>query len=227
MAAKKKSSQAEDNLELIENSLGKTEQYIEENQKSITIIIAAIVLIVGGYLAYQKFYIAPKEQEAQKEVFMAQNCFAQDSFRLALNGDGFNDGFLNIADQYSMTKVGNLCNYYIGISYLRLGQFDDAIEYLDKFDGSDMLVTTMAIGAIGDAYVEKDDLESAISYYKKAAERQANDFTSPLFLMKLGLTYEKLGNKEDALKAYEKIKTDFVKSNEAKRIQKYIERVKL
>jgi TolA-binding protein len=90
-----------------------------------------------------------------------------------------------------------------------------------------MLVTTMAIGAIGDAYVEKDDLESAISYYKKAAERQANDFTSPLFLMKLGLTYEKLGNKEDALKAYEKIKTDFVKSNEAKRIQKYIERVKL
>jgi uncharacterized membrane protein len=127
MAAKKKSSQAEDNLELIENSLGKTEQYIEENQKSITIIIAAIVLIVGGYLAYQKFYIAPKEQEAQKEVFMAQNYFAQDSFRLALNGDGFNDGFLNIADQYSMTKVGNLCNYYIGISYLRLGKFDDAI----------------------------------------------------------------------------------------------------
>ena len=227
MATKKKNAKKEDNLELIENSLSRTEQYIEENQKSISIIIAAIVLIVGGYLAYQKFYIAPKEQEAQKEVFMAQNYFAEDSFRLALNGDGFNDGFLNIADEYSMTKVGNLCNYYIGISYLRLGQYDDAIEYLDKFDGNDMLVTTMAIGAIGDAYVEKDDLESAISYYKKAAERRTNDFTSPLFLMKLGLTYEKLGNKEEALKTYEKIKTDFVKSNEAKRIQKYIERVKL
>jgi tetratricopeptide (TPR) repeat protein len=214
-------------LEAIQNTLGRTEQFIEENQKSVSIIIGAIIFIIVGYFAYQNFYVKPLEEEAQQQIFMAQNYFAQDSFKLALNGDSFNDGFLDVADNYGMTNTGSLANYYAGISYLHLGQYDDAIEYLKKFDAGDELVTTMAIGAIGDAYVEKDEFDEAISYYKKATERKTNDFITPVFLIKLGLTYEKLGNKEDALSAYEKIKTEYVKSNEARKIDKYIERVKL
>jgi len=227
MAKDTKHSSGDENLEAIQNTLGRTEQFIEENQKSVSIIIGAIIFIIVGYFAYQNFYVKPLEEEAQQQIFMAQNYFAQDSFKLALNGDSFNDGFLDIADNYGMTNTGSLANYYAGISYLHLGQYDDAIEYLKKFDAGDDLVSTMAIGAIGDAYVEKDAFDEAISYYKKASERKPNDFITPVFLMKLGLTYEKLGEKDKALEAYQTIKTEYVKSTEARKIDKYIERVKL
>lgn len=227
MAKNKKHSAGDENLEVIQNTLGRTEQFIEENQKSVSIIIGAIIFIVVGYFAFQKFYVAPLEEEAQQQVFMAQTYFAQDSFQLALDGDGFNEGFLAIADDYGMTNTGSLANYYAGISYLHMGQFDEAIDYLKKFDAGDEMVTTMAIGAIGDAYVAKDEIEEAVSYYKKASERMTNEFITPMFLMKLGLAYEHLGKKEEALVSYQKIKTEYVKSTEARKIEKYIERVKI
>jgi len=227
MAKDVKRSTGDENLEAIQNTLGRSEQFIEENQKSVSIIIGAIIFIVVGYFAYQKFYIAPLEEEAQSQIFMAQNYFAQDSFKLALDGDGFNDGFLTIADDYGMTNTGSLANYYAGVSFLHLGQFDDAIDYLKSFDAGDDMVSTMAIGAIGDAYVEKDDVNEAVSYYKKASERKTNEFITPVYLMKLGLAYENLGKKDEALAVYETIKTEYSKSNEARKIDKYIARLKI
>ncbi len=227
MAKNTKHSSADENLEVIQNTLGRTEQFIEENQKSVSIIIGAIIFIVVGYFAYQKFYVAPLEEDAQTQIFMAQNYFAQDSFQLALDGDGFNEGFLTIADDFGMTNTGSLANYYAGISYLHLGQFEDAIEHLKNFDAGDDMISTMAIGAIGDAYVEQDDIDEAISYYKRASERKTNEFITPLYLMKLGLAYENLGKKDEALATYEMIKMEYMKSNEARKIDKYIERVKM
>jgi TolA-binding protein len=227
MAKETKHSTGDENLEAIQSSLGRTEQFIEENQKSVSIIVGAIIFIVVGYFAFQKFYVAPLEEEAQSQIFMAQNYFAQDSFQLALDGDGFNEGFLDIADNYDMTNTGALANYYAGISYLHLGQFDEAIDYLKGFDANDEMITTMALGAIGDAYVEKDDIDEAISYFKNASERRTNKFLTPVFLMKLGLAYENNEQKDKALEAYEKIKKEYPRSTEARKIDKYIERVKL
>lgn len=227
MAKHSKHSSGDENLEAIQNTLGRTEQFIEENQKSVSIIIGAIIFIVVGYFAYQKFYVAPLEEEAQSQIFMAQNYFAQDSFKLALDGDGFNEGFLTVADDYSMTNTGGLANYYAGISYLHLGEFDNAIEALKSFDAGDDMISTMALGAIGDAYVEKGQVEEAVTYFKKASERNTNEFITPVYLMKLGLAYENLGKKDDAFEAYNKIKVDFPKSNEARKVEKYITRTQI
>jgi tetratricopeptide (TPR) repeat protein len=224
--AKTNRSTGDENLEAIQSSLGKTEQFIEENQKSITIIVAAIIFIVVGYLAYQKFYIAPQEDEAQREIFLAQADFAKDSFQLALNGvEGYYEGFEAIANDYSMTTVGSIANFYAGISHLRLGNYDEAIEYLRNFDSEDEILSTMAIGAIGDAYVEKNELEEAVSYFKKASERKSNEFVTPVYLLKLGLVYEKLAKKDEAKKAYTKLKEEYAKSTEARNVDKYLTRL--
>ncbi len=225
MSDKTKHSSGDENLEAIQSSLGKTEQFLETNRKSISIILSVIVLIVVGYMAYQKFYITPMEEEAEAEIFMAQHYFEQDSFKLALEGDGFSEGFEAIADEYGATKVGVLANYYAGISHLKLGNFDQAIEYLEGFDAGDELVTTMAIGAVGDAYVQKGDVEKAVSYFKKAANRNNNELTAPIFLFKLGLAYENLGDKENAKETYTTIKEKYPKSTEARNIDKYITRL--
>ena len=42
-------------------------------------------------------------------------------------------GFIDIADDYSSTKAGKLANYYAGLSYLYLGEFENAIDYLEDF----------------------------------------------------------------------------------------------
>jgi tetratricopeptide (TPR) repeat protein len=223
----KKNVADQDQFEAVENALSKTEHYIEENQKSLTIIIFAIIIIVGGYLGYKRFVMTPKENEAQTQMWMAEQYFAKDSFNLALNGDGNYLGFLDIIEEYSITKSANLANYYTGISYLHLGQYENAIEYLKQFESNDKMIAPIAYGAIGDAYVELENTDEALVFYKKAVTSSENDFTAPIYLMKVGLVQEKNGEYKKALEAYRKIEKEYPNTSEGRQIQKYIARVEM
>jgi TolA-binding protein len=220
--SKKKIEENPSGFQTVENALSRTEQYIEENQKSLTIILIAIVVLIGGYLGYKKFYLEPANEDALEAMYVAENYFEQDSFQLALDGDGANYGFLDVIDEYSITKTGNLAHYYAGICYMRTGDFESAIDHLEKFDGEDIMVGSIAIGAIGDCNLELGNKEEAAELYLKAAVRKKNDFTSPIFLKKAGLVFEDLQEYDKALKAYNTIKKDYPETEEGKVIDKYI-----
>lgn len=223
--AKKKNVQS-DSIEGVEHALSRTEQFIEENQKVIMIVVGVILAVVAGYLGFKRFYQAPLEAEARSQMFMAERYFENDSFNLALNGDGNNWGFLDIIDEYKMTKSANLSEYYAGISYLHLGQFDAAIEHLQNFKSDDKIVSSIALGALGDAYTELGELDKAVSYYKKAANHNDNQFSAPIYLIKAGLIYEELGDPESALKMYERIQEEYPESTEGRKAEMYMARVK-
>ncbi|MBA7524524.1 Cell division coordinator CpoB [subsurface metagenome] len=225
--SKKKNAQHESGFETVEHALTRTEQYIEENKKSLSIIIAVIIGIIGIYLGYNKFILNPKENEAQAQIFRAEQYFERDSFLLALEGDGDAYGFIDIIDEYGITKTANLAYYYAGICFLRLGDYEDAIEHLKKFDSNDKLVSLIAMGSIGDAYVELDDLDEAISFYEEAVSKNKNDFITAVYLKKLGLVYEEINNYKKALAAYEKINKEYPESEEARDIDKYIQAAKM
>ncbi|HEX7412381.1 MAG TPA: tetratricopeptide repeat protein [Bacteroidales bacterium] len=222
----KKVDNTEEKIQVVEEALGKSEQFIEKNQKLITIVVGAFILILLGYFGFQKFYLAPREKEAQSQMFMAQKYFEQDSLKLALNGDGNYLGFLNIIDDYSMTKAANLSHYYAGMIYLKKGDYNTAIEQLKKFDSDDEFVGPMATGAIGDAYMEQNNTDKAIEYYLKAADQKKNDLTSPQFLLKAGWACETAGKYDKAIEAYVRIQKEFTKSMESRDIEKYIARAK-
>lgn len=209
----------------VTQSLSKAEHFFEENRKSITFIAVALFVIVGGYYAYLYLYQTPREKEAQEFIFSAQNYFEQDSLRLALNGDGQNYGFLDIADEYSGTKAGNLANYYAGISYLNRGEFENAIEYLDKFSSDDPILSVIATGAIGDAFLELGQPGEALDYYQRATSGESNEFVVPFYLKKAGLVAEEQGDLNKASKFYTRIKKDFKDSQEGSDIDKFIARV--
>ncbi|MEE4196626.1 MAG: tetratricopeptide repeat protein [Bacteroidales bacterium] len=223
MSKKKVSDQ--DQFESVENALSRTEHYIEQNQKSLTIIVLAIIVIVGGYLGYQRFVVSPKEKEAQSQMWMAEQYFARDSFNLAIHGDGNYLGFLDIVEEYSITKSANLANYYIGISYLRLGNFEEAIDYLKAFESDDKMVAPIAYGAIGDANMELGNTEEALRFYEKAVTKSENEFTTPIYLMKVGFVHEQSEDYQKALETYQSIKDKFPESAEGRQIDKYIARV--
>jgi tetratricopeptide (TPR) repeat protein len=141
-------------------------------------------------------------------------------------GDKTMMGFEDVANNYGITSVGTLANYYAGICCLRTGQYERAIEFLQKYDGNDMMIAPIAIGCIGDANMELNRTDEALKYYLKAAEKNANDFTTPIFLKKAAFAYELKNNYQEALNIYERIKTEHAQSNEAREIEKYIAKVK-
>ena len=126
----KKTDNTEDKIHVVEEALSKSEQFIEKHQKTLMIIIGAIIVIGLGFFAFQRLFLDPREKEAQGQMFMAQKYFEEDSLNKALNGDGNYVGFLSIIDDYSMTKACNLSKYYSGIIYLKQGKYEDAITYL-------------------------------------------------------------------------------------------------
>ena len=218
-------NKTEDQFAQIEETLSKTEQFIEENQKSLMTIIGAIVGIVALFSVYQNFYIEPMEKEAQAEMYMAELYFQKDSFNLALNGDGQYLGFLDIANDYSSTNVGQLANYYAGLSYLHTADYDNAIEYLDDFSSDDIILSSLALGCIGDAYMELGDTDAALDAYADAVNNSANDFTAPRYMMKQAMIYTSIGDNNKALDLFKAIQSDYKTSREANGIEKYIARV--
>lgn len=208
----------------VEEVYSRTETFVEENKNVLTIVVAAIAIVVGGYFAYQSFYLEPLQVQAQEEMFMAEKYFGQDSMNLAIYGDGIYPGFLTIADEYSGTKAGNLANYYLGIAYLRTGQYEAAIDALGDFKSDDVMVGDVALGAMGDAYMELGDYNKAESHYVKAANRKPNNFTSPIYLMKAAKTNELLGDYAKAIDLYNEIKEDYKQSPQAVEVDKFIAR---
>jgi tetratricopeptide (TPR) repeat protein len=204
----------------------KVERYFRENKKSIAIIGGVAIALVLGFLAYIKFYKGPKEQEAQDIMWKAQYYFEKDSFNLAINGDGQHPGFAQIVDEYSGTDAGGLAYYYLGMCYLNTGQFDLAIEALENAEVEDMVVSSLAIGALGDAYMEKGDVETALTQYEEAASNDDNQFTTPLFLKKAAAIYESQGEWAKAKEHYQTIYDKYEASTEGRDIEKYLTRAK-
>ena len=224
--SKKKKETARKGIENVEQTLTRTEQFLEQNYKPLLYVLAGAVLLVGiAWLL--RMYISKKNEEALSQMYMAEQYFGQDSLRLALNGDGNNLGFIDIAKEYRSTRSGKLANFYAGACLMHLGQYEEAIGYLTKYKQNDEVIAPQAKGLIGDAHVELGDMAAGIKNYLEAADMAENAFLTPIYLMKAGMLYENEGKWSDALKLYERVQDKYPESNEGRSIDKYIARVKL
>jgi len=202
------------------NTAERKGSFVQDNLKSVIFIGGAIIVLILLYIGYQKIYLAPRAGEAADAMYKAEEFALIDSLqKKAIDGDGSFLGFKQIAEEYSNTPSANIANAYLGGLYLRQQNFQEAITYLKKYTetGSEIL-DPLVIGLIGDAYSESHDYKNAADYYKKAAAKSKNSYTSPLFLKKLGLVYEQLDENKLAAEAYSKIKVDYPESIEASTI---------
>ncbi|MGL2964312.1 tetratricopeptide repeat protein [Flavobacterium sp. RSB2_4_14] len=219
-------------FDTLDQTASRAEDFIAKNQKYILGSLLAVVVVVVGYFAYEKFIADPKEQEGAEELFVAQQNFqkavddtankADSLYNLVLKGSEGKFGAIKIAEEYSGTDAGNLANYYAGIAYLNTGKYAEAITSLEKFSSEDIMLSTLAKGAIGDAYAQQNKQKEALDNYIKAADASQNNFTRPRYLLKAGKTALALGNKVDALKYFTDIKDNFETSPEAQQIDALI-----
>jgi tetratricopeptide (TPR) repeat protein len=225
--SKKTNKKAEERVEGVEHALTSAEQFIESYQKQIIWVVGVIVGVVVLYMAFQNFYIEKKSGDAASEMFRAEQYFESQSWALALNGDNNYLGFIDIISEYRFTPPARLATYYAGICYLHLGEYEDAIAYLKKYKSKDKILSSLALGGIGDAYSELGDAAKAVAYYKKAAGKNKNDFTTPLYLLRAGILLENEGNYKEAGRLYGMIKEDYAGSTEGRSIDKYITRLEV
>jgi TolA-binding protein len=220
MAKKEETKDLLENAEVIQEKLIDVETWLEKNPKTAIGIVAAILLIVGGYFGY-RYYLGNQDDIAQKEMFQAIRYFEADSLNLALNGDGNNLGLLQIIEDYGSTDAGNLANYYTGVIYLKQGKFPLAIFHFEDFSSDDLLVQARAYSLMGDAYMEQKDYENAAKYYSKAANYKPNKEFTPTYLMKAALAYEKLNQNQKAIDAYQTIIDKYWESPELQSAKKF------
>jgi len=225
MSKKKNVKQTDKNLEGIEQALTRSEQFIEDNQKALTYILGGLVVVLLIVIGGNRYYLKPLNEEAAADMYYAERFFEMDSFNLALNGYGTYPGFLNVIDDYGISKSAKISKYYAGVCYHQLGDHEAAVKLLNKFKTDDLLVGAAKYSTLGDAYVEMGDMNKAISAYKSGIEKYENNFSSPIMLKKLGLVYEELAQLDDALEAYKVIESNYPATAEGKEIKKYIGRV--
>jgi tetratricopeptide (TPR) repeat protein len=225
MSKKKNVKQTDKNLEGIEQALTRSEQFIEDNQKILTYILGVLIVVLLIIIGGNRYYLKPLNEEAAADMYYAERFFEMDSFNLALNGYGTYPGFLNVMDDYGITKSAKLSKYYAGVCYHQLGDQEAAINLLSKFKTSDLLIGAAKYSTLGDAYVELGELNKAVSSYQSGISKYENNFSSPIMLKKLGIVYEELGKLEEALTTYKTIESTYPGTPEGKEIAKYIGRV--
>ena len=217
-------------FDTLDQTASKTEDWVIKNQKYIFIIIGVVAVVVLGFLGYREYIAKPAQNEAMNDMFQAQKYFNEavnatekDSlYTLALNGGEGKYGMLDIISEHNGTQAANLANYYAGMAYLNLKDYKNAIEYLSNFSSDDEVLGPLAKGGIGDAFVQLNQQEDALSYYEQAAKLKTNDYTTPMYLFKAGTIALELGQVDKALTYFNSIKDDYPNSTEAATIDVFI-----
>ena len=211
------------NAEAVVEAVSKTEKFFNENGKLLSIIAAAVVVVAAGIFCWYKFAYQPKVEEAQGQMAYAEQNFRAGNYETALNGDGNVLGFVQVMDEYG-AKAGKSVYFYAGVCELQLGNWDAAIKYLNSYKGKDAILAARAAACIGDAYIGLEEYSKALAQFEKAANMADNLFAAQ-YLVKAGVTAEKLGQDAKALEFYKKVKDQYPSSMEGYDVDKYIGRI--
>lgn len=223
MANLNNKTQEELQQEKINESVSKTEQFLNDNKKTIWGCLAAAVVIAAGALCYSNFYLTPKKAKAAAEMYSAEALFQAGNYAEALAGDGNNLGFADIISEYG-SKAGQAVYFYAGVCELQEGNYSEAVSYLKKYKGDEPILKARALANLGDAYCGLEEYSTAVKCFEKAAKTADNIFAAA-YLLKAGICYEELGNEAKALECYTAIRETYPGSIEGSEIDKYIERI--
>jgi tetratricopeptide (TPR) repeat protein len=214
-------------------ALDKTQEFWTKYSKPFSIGLLVIVVIVGGYLAYNSLIVEPSEKKAEEAIFRAEEYFRMDSLDKALNGDGISQGLLRIISKYGGTDACNRAQLMAGSIYLKKGDFKNAIKHLDEFATSVEQIKARKLALLGDAHSEigfssnnNSEKEKAADFYKQAADEFPKDeVNSPEYLFRAGYLYESMGKNKEAIDVYTRIKEKYPSSQHGFDIDKYLSRL--
>ena len=119
----------------LEEALTKSEQFFENNKKTIFGVLIAIIVIIAGGMLYNTKVAQPRQLKAAEAIYPGETYFVNGDYSTALNGDAYGfDGFEELSKQYKNIKAGKLAGLYAGLCYAQLDSMDVAQKYLEKYN---------------------------------------------------------------------------------------------
>ena len=214
--------------ETLGSAMNKTELYFERNGKTMSYVLLGLIVLAALVFGYRSLVSGPRVEKAAEMISEAQYRFEAETpdYELALDGDANGAGFLDVARQYGSTPAGNLAKHYAGICYLRLGDLDNAAEYLAKYSPVEGLpgsiLNAQNLGLQGDVAVERGDYAAAVKFYEKAVKASDNNLTAPMYLRKAGMAETAQGNAAAAAALFQRIIDDYPSSYDAREAEKLL-----
>jgi len=210
-----------DSPEAFQQTLSTTQAFAEKYKNVFVGVLTVFILLMGGVFFF-KVYTDNQNKEAEVQLFPAIFYFEKDSLDKALFGDNnYTDGFVAVSEEYALTDAGKTAAFYAGVSFLKKGEADKALKHLEGLSLGDKLVQARVYALTGDAYVEKGDIDKAISAFKSAVAHHPNEQFTPAYLMKLAVAYKEKGDKEGAKAAYKRIIDEYKGATELNDAKKY------
>ena len=222
----------------VNDALAQSEAFVIKYKKQIIAAAVAVVVVVGGFIAYIYGYSKPREDKAQELLgVVMQKYVMQQDFEKALEGEGKTMGLAKIAETYSSTDAGNLAAYEAGLCYYQLGKNADAIKYLEKFSPKgDNTISAQALYALANCYANAKQLDKSVDTFKKAAKATNVPALAAEYLFQAATILQSQNKNDEALKIYQDIKASYPSAPICSRqqqngvvmdaiIDKYIERL--
>lgn len=218
--ANNKENETRTSLDELNDTLSNVvEQKVQKNKSSIILGVLAIVVVAVGVLFFMNMResgaAAANEAIAQADMSLNQG---NDSIALAQ--------YMQVADNEGY-DAGNRAALQAAILLYKKGEYQKAIEYLDKYSPDEALVGAASYSLKGDCYVNLEKYDEAISAFEKAVNVSDNNaYYTPLFLIKQANVYRAKADYNKEAATYEKIKNDYPEYCMTFPVEKYIHRAK-
>ena len=158
--------------------------FIKRNKAAVISVSLAFVLVVGGGLFY---YLNSQRNEVRAQELLAgpEMLFEQGLYEAALLGDDTTGGagLVDVINNYGRTRAGNLAHYYAAVAESELGNYTDALFYIERFDPPRGILGVGPIALHAVILSNLGELNQAGDIFVKAARWDENRSTTPQNLL--------------------------------------------
>ncbi len=167
--------------------------------------LVVLVLLAAGYV----YYRSVQQEEAQQRLGQILSVYESGDYQMALDGTGDRVGLLAIADDYSVTPAGNLATFYAADALYQLGEYERALDLYEDYDISSDILGAGALAAQAAIYENREQFVLAAQHYLSAANAYESQATAPGYLLSAGRAYEEADRYEQAVDAYDRLRSDY------------------
>ena len=205
----------------------KAREFVEKNKKILSYILTGVIIIVAGIIIYRNNVKAENER-AEALLSKIIGYYDNGDYKTAIDGIPQRNiqGLKYIVENYGGTDAGEIATYYLASAYFMLGDYDNALKYFKKYDGNDKLLFSASLAGIASIYEIKGEYKKAGEYFEKAAQRFRENILVPEYLYNAARNYKLAGEREKALRLYERIKKDYPNFAKIRDVEIYIASLK-
>jgi tetratricopeptide (TPR) repeat protein len=198
-------------------------EFYDKYKRYIAWGIAGIALVVIAIVIYTNNR-RNADQRAATALGQIIQIYDRGDYRLALNGIPEQNvvGLQRIVDNYGGTASGELATFYAANCYFYLGDYDKALKYYKEFDAPGKILESAAKAGIAGCYEAKKDFRTAAEYFLKAVAVDPHGTRAAEYMLNAALDYKQAGEKEKAIELFRKLKHDYPRAREARRVDFYL-----